>query len=544
MYSTIADESANSYNKSTTFDGDVIPCVQYGYSSGGPIRESKLRTIFDPIPSGAATASPVYLLTESQFERHAQASPNYFFKGDWRCRATQFQDECESEDRVLYPVHIESDEYLVEGPATVIGWYREFVEKYLEIPFELCTLYFSGHRSIHVHVPRFLPSEHDRKQLRELAKSFCEETGGELDCGMYDRKRMFRLPGVLHDKTGFRKVEIQDDWDHLRIIQKANTSAPENYSSYNAILNKMFSKDGSLVRFSPDQPGKQDDLFSLLDMDRATLSFPSEKTTIEKPLVERKFEEIRNKADIPKWSQYNAKEFSPYAKATANARSVAILKVCGGEFTRDSIRSGSTLVPAYFYGAKGCVGKEFVKDKEHAPLQLSKRDYAKWDYGVGECVAIIGGQSRYSRIFSVDPRHAAAAGESLLKDRRGRERALDYLVEQGYDVGKRQQDNKPGAAKTTASKPRSRKIRPINKPKSQAAQLQQRAEREGIQTLSHPEKARVACRLLLFGWEPAWEWFNEQFGSEFKPEVTWTQFNCIIEAYPEYDHIQIPTRPM
>ena len=55
------------------------------------------------------------------------------------------------------------------------------------------------------------------------------------------------------------------------------------------------------------------------------------------------------------------------------------------------------------------------------------------------------------------------------------------------------------------------------------------------------ERWRVACRVLWHGWEPAWEWFKEQFGADFDPDVTQEQFQSVIEAFPEdYDHVEVP----
>ncbi|WP_458188961.1 hypothetical protein [Haladaptatus sp. NG-WS-4] len=190
MSKTASHDSANSTSTNTTTvpDWDKLPCVQYGFPDGkGPARAPKLRTIFDPIPDGATTASPMYILTRDQFERQQRLESGYEVQGEYNSIATELQDECEADDRVLYPVHIESDVYHKEDPATLIEWFREFVEDYLDVPFHTCTLYFSGNRSIHVHVPRFVSGEDQREQLKEQAETFCEETGAELDCGLYYR---------------------------------------------------------------------------------------------------------------------------------------------------------------------------------------------------------------------------------------------------------------------------------------------------------------------------------------------------------------------
>jgi len=105
------------------------------------------------------------------------------------------------------------------------------------------------------------------------------------------------------------------------------------------------------------------------------------------------------------------------------------------------------------------------------------------------------------------------------------------------------------SAPTSPSKPggargRRNSIPPVRTPRSEAAELQQQAEQDGVTTLSHMERWRVACRLLLYGWGPAWEWFQSQFGDDFKPELTREQFQSAIESFPEdYDHIEVPVNP-
>ena len=83
----------------------------------------------------------MYGLTPSQYERQESLDSGYEVQGEYNSIATELQDECEADDRVLYPVHIESDVYHEEDPATLIEWFREFVEDYLDVPSTLvrCT---------------------------------------------------------------------------------------------------------------------------------------------------------------------------------------------------------------------------------------------------------------------------------------------------------------------------------------------------------------------------------------------------------------------
>lgn len=536
------DKSTTSKPTTTVPAWDELPCVQYGFPKDkGPIRAPKLRTIFEPVPDGATTASPVYILTRDQYERQQRLESGYEVTGEYTSIATELQDECEADDRVLYPIHIESDVYHEEGPATLIEWFREFVEDYLDVPFHSCTLYFSGNRSIHVHVPRFVSGEGQRERLKELAETFCEETGAELDCGLYYAKRMFRLPCVEHAKTGLQKVEIEPEWGRDRIFREVNEATPVVPESYEVVLRQVFAIHPSLTVESPqttfDPPY---DLFHVLDSEKTLLEFESDEQDVETPLIEQ-IDCPDEAGNTPKWAQYNAKEFSPYALASGNERSVAVVKVKGGAFGRRAVRNGTALVPAYFYGAQGCAGEAYTKADKHAPLQLSACDFEKWDYREGDSVVIIGGQSRNSRIFRLESWQATVTGHALTGDDASRQAALDYLESEGYDIGKSGSGEK-GTTSTTAE-PRRRvgHVPPVREPHTEAAALQQQAEQDGIKTLTHMERWRVACRVLKWGWEPAWEWFKEQFGGNFDPDITREQFRTVIEAFPEdYEYIEVP----
>ena len=86
------------------------------------------------------------------------------------------------------------------------------------------------------------------------------------------------------------------------------------------------------------------------------------------------------------------------------------------------------------------------------------------------------------------------------------------------------------------------RIRPVQNPQTPAAELQRQAEQDGIETLEHEERRRVAFRVLKIGsWHSAWEWFESQFGEDFKPGYTHAEFVSIIKAKPEdYAHIEVP----
>lgn len=543
---SITDKSTNQESATTIPDWDHLPCVQYAFpSENGHSRQPVLRTVFAPIPEGATTASPIYKVPIERYERQWKLENPYAVRNS-RHIAWEIQENAENDDRVLYPIHIESDKYHEKDPATLIEWFRQLVEDYLEVPFETCTLYFSGRRSIHVHVPRFLTGVDQQEALRKQVVSFSEETGAELDLGIYDPKQLFRLPGVEHDATGLRKVPIQADWDKNRIFREANAGEISAPDTYEEVLRRVYASQEELTTdggLNKDYDPR--DLFSVLESEKTVLELPSDASDIEVPLIEREDwpEDTRL---TPKYAQYNAKEFSPYALCEGGSRSVAALRVKDSPFAKidrtigHSNRRIHALIPAYFYGARGCAGDEFTKNEEHAPLQLSKPDYSKWDYQESDHIVIIGGKSNSSRLISVKPREAKFTGHALNDPEGSRQRALEYLDSEGYEVGSAGRtgtvnEEKPNGNHSSKSTPNE------VQGESEAKKLQTIAEEKGIGSLSHIEKGRVACRLLKFGWDPAWAWFNEQFGSGFDPQQTRSQFESILSSYPEdYKHVEVP----
>jgi hypothetical protein len=520
-----------------------VPCVQYGFPEDAeqrPHRSAKLFSIFDPIPEDATTASPVYLLTQQEYRNQREMENPYAVDG-YHMKATELQDRCEQQGRTRYPVYIESDKLRERGAKTLINWFHEFVEDWLDIPFDSCTFYFSGNRSIHVHAPRLVPDEQNRETLKQVAEKFCKETGAELDCGIYSRKRMFRLPGVEHNKTGLPKVECSTAWDRKTIVEKIQQVTPAVPESYASILHSVFDMDSLTVTESESEEHLEQDLLRILDSDKTTLELATSRE-IETPLIEQE-QCPKDTTQIPYWTRYNAKEFSPYALAAEGDRSVAALRVKEGPFARHDKRDGDTMVPAWFYAAVGCSG-EYTKQQEHAPLQLSKQDYDKWEYEPGDTLIIIGGRSRNSILISTSVLETRIVGEILSGEDGGRDAALEYLSQRGYDVGSTEAPNSAALSRGSNSKDASRIFPAREQPQTEAERLQRQSEQDGIETLSHNERIKVACRLLKHGWQPAWDWFKKQFGSSFKPKITHRQFQSIIEGYSDdYSHVEVPERP-
>lgn len=539
MNDTVSQTSAT--NPLPIPSSEFTPCVRYGFpeDSDNPHQAPTLKPIDAPVPDEAETASPVYLLTDEQYEHHESKEEPYRVENA-SCIATALQDECEQANRVVYPIYIETDAFPEMPFEESIRHMGEFLETELSCPVQDCTFYFSGNRSIHAHVPRVVTTESERERLKEMATQFSDEAGAKFDLGIYSRKGQFRLPGVPHQKTGLPKVEVQPEWEHDRIFQEATRSTPGRPQTYAEVLSDVFRPVANEIggrATSTDTERRT--LLQTLASDEAVIILDDAAGEVDCPLIEQE-EHPTDSAKVREWAKYNYHQFSPYAHAGDNARSVAVIQVAGGAFARAEKRSGATMVPAYFYGARGCNGDEYTKADEHAPLQLSDRDFEKWNYSDGDHVVIIGGQSRSSRIFRVESWEATVAGHALTGESGSREAALRYLKDEGYHVGEPGRSDARSASDNAETRGGSNNIPSVAGP-TEAAELQQQAEQEGIETLTHEERWRVACRLLRAGWEPAWEWFQSQFGAEFKPDVTREQFQSIIRAYPhDYQDVEVP----
>jgi len=515
--------SSNFTNRLTT---DYVPCLRYGFpeDSDNPRQDPRLRPITEPIPKEAETVSPVYLLTKDQFRRQAALENPYQVRGANNI-AKSLQDECEDEDRVIYPLHVESDKYIERGPEPLLEWFRTFAIEFLEIDPQDCTYYHSGSRSIHLHAPYFLIGEKDRLQNKEEIQKFSNEIGAEFDFGLYDQKRQFRLPGVVHQKTGYRKVQIGPYWNESQIIEGLTKTATTTPRTYPDVLATVYDHPPTPECSTPLEPLlSTDEIFALFGGPERAISFFDPETNSKIPLVEQQIEPTTEE-EIGRWRAYNDKEFSPYAKTGNGNRSVAVIKPVGGMFGRKNVRNGSTLIPAFFYGAKGGDG-DFVKYRVHAPLQLSNIDRKKWDPEFN-LVVVIGGRNRQSRIIEVDKMTASITGLLLHPEEGSRNEALAYLKKQGYDVG-----SSGGTSTQTTNTARTRgdyeQVLPATDPRTNAGELQRRAEQNGIETLTHDERIRVACRLFSkYHWDPVWLWFKKQYGGEFKPDVAFTQLRSI-----------------
>ncbi len=515
-------------------------CVRYTEKTSDSYRQlPSLQPVDQPIPEDACYISPVYLLSDGQWNRLTDSDSPW--KGDTSI-ANILQTECEeaTEDGdVLYPVYLESDA-LEDGVETSVlfDWFDTILRE-LNIDPISCQYYFSGNRSIHVHTPKFAVGEEQRKLLKNKVKDFCSEHEAELD-DIYKRKQTFRLPGVRHSKTELPKVEIEHGDTRKECVSKAvnaednrEIQTPLDHFQY---THKRTTAANTALMDTTDTSYEEGLSDALLLLGGKDTGLELTKEVAEVPLQERKTPP-KDKNGAKKWKRYNRHPFSPYANAGNGGRSLAFLQVKGNAYCRKNHEGveESTFIPAKFYEAKGCGGEFTVRGP--CPLRLSETDYEKWvdrGFGGGDAVAVIGGQSRSSKILKLNIRQVVE-GASYLSDG-GKSPAFEYLRDEGYDVGS-------AGSEYTENTPSSES--PEQTGKSRTRELQEAVE-EGkydIQGLKHYERLSIANRLLqLQGWDEAWEWFEEQYGAEFNEGITYRQLKALVKKYDDLSHIRVPSK--
>lgn len=510
------------------------PVVRYASprDDGAPQQEPILRRVSDPVPNDATWVSGMYFATDGQLERlEKNVDVPYGNVGSSDNIAKTIQDECEDDGRVLYAVHAESDAHEDDGDLTSLltmsDWLQEFVRSVTTISHEDCSFYYSGNRSIHVHVPLFVTGR-NLEWIKDRTTQFCIKSDAELDASIYKRKQQFRLPGAVHASSNLRKVPIEIGWSHDEII-RASAGGASRPNTYADMLASLFDLE--------DQTS-----FSELLLCDNTSELDSESSR-DLATWHRRFS--RYNTDLK--NAHTKPEFYPYPTGDGhNGRSVASVRIEDEPFQRHEAGKVRTFVPCFFYGAHSCSGREYTKDNHYAPLQLSALDARKWDYETGATLVVIGGGNYNSIIHPISIGLAEEIGDLLDPDEGRRAEALDVLRDHGYAVGSVGSSGSPDP--TPDQQGREDRSEHDTDDKTDALRYKECAERGDIeQSLTHGERRKVANRLLtLHGWDFAWNWFRKQYGSDFSPRRTWKGLNSIIETHsddPDLVDIAIPPAP-
>ena len=147
-----------------------------------------------------------------------------------------FDLDCELKTRAVY-------KELKRSVRTLVNWFKEWGLEEREIE-----IYFSGSKGFHVIIPEkvlgIVPSEDLSSVNRALALYLKSELGiSFLDTGVYDRRRVLRLPGSVNFKTGLYKIPLSYEAFNkvsLKELKEAAAAQPvkENYTRSSYGVNK------------------------------------------------------------------------------------------------------------------------------------------------------------------------------------------------------------------------------------------------------------------------------------------------------------------
>lgn len=511
---------------STSAPPHCTPYVRYATygEKGEPEQFPRLHYLNSPTPDEADFVSSIYLLDDEQVERHEDQlewdkTDGWAVSG--RNIANELQTECENEGRVLYPVFIESDAEVALSKQA--GWICEFINETLPVNPSACLWYYSGGRSIHSHVPLFA-TERTLGILRESVK----DSEYDLDSQIYTRKPQFRLPGIEHVETELPKVRIDPDWSHERIVREATSADVNPPESFSRVLVDTFGRD----------------VFTATEnyLWTSDSEHGSNSASVDPGL--NAWERYGySRGGLHKiWKAHYAHPVSPYANAGQGNRSVLVAKVHDGPFAekrepkieREAVdfhvpeQEPQTFVPAQILQFWSCDEEYNVVPGEFRPVQLSDKDYPKFvdkDMQEGDFLILIGGQSRGSRLFNPSALQARAVAGAETFDE-----ALETLELFGYETGE---------AGLNPSKIASSSSYSGDNGQTRAGKFQTKAERDGVESLSHYERLIVMLRqLALGGVEGTRRWFQEQYGNEYDQDITNKHIRSACEKYdwtPEYE---------
>ena len=477
-------------------NGDLTGYLRYAKDTDSEdLAQKGLHPVRAPVPQWFQYASPaIYYLTEREQRRlNEGASPK------------QIQTACEEDDRVLYNVLAETDEFdhrKGRKAQTVIGWLTAFAEDYLGLDGDDYEFYFSGNRSIHLHTNEFVPGEKGLNWLKERAETFNEEEEGELDTSIYTRKPQFRLPGVEHYRTELPKVPITEDATREDITRALMTDPHREL--FFEVREKYYS-------------------YTAGDDGRATLLPEFRDEAAEEYLKSTEGDTIKDGSNRESSHTIIESPFSPYANTGDGERSVIVMEQTGDVVERD----GTYYVEAYIREARGGDGS-FRRYNHEGHVKLSARDARKWEFESGDTVVVLGGRSRSSRLIDLteDDPVVSAVAAALYVD--GKDAAIEALEDFEYDVGGTGHN---GPKREGSTEPRD-------------AAIAKREIERGERPLTYDSIFRVSCRLLrMEGWNSARNWIEREFGEEFDPEQTHEYLSKAVETYEDYNHVDVPEPP-
>lgn len=493
-------------------------------------QESSLRSVSEHTPENANFVSTgIYLLTSDQEDRLHEGVP-----------PKEIQNECNDDGRVVYSVIAETDELRKDGSwqkgkteAECIEALKSFAEEWLSInEYEF---YFSGNRSIHLETDQYVTAE-GLSRLKEEAEEFNQQSEVKLDTSVYNPNSVFRIEGAEHrkgDGCEAYKREISESGeiyfgDELEKQTFHNLPTPEEHIGDSHLDNDRW--DRSIQNYPYYTPNSHTTAPQphCCPGDVSIEPIPQE---FDNQLLGGylKNNEDQDYLGLDRTPDYEEiVPFSPYKKSGGEkGRSVIVAKQVDSPLCLME-NEGKAHIPAEIKSAVGGGDGSYNRsDTDTTLIELSSKDYAKWDYESGDYVVIIGGRSGSSRIFNPTEKVAGRVHGKLKRE--GREAALEFLSESGYEVGESGYNGDRSTVSSSSGETEAMKIK--------------HGIENGTREKSYDNILSVVCRLLrLEGWDAAYEWCRDVFGSGFDSEETYDRLKGIAEFWDDLDHVNVPER--
>lgn len=127
------------------------------------------------------------------------------------------------------------------------------LEAIFYIPQEQLEIYFSGGKGLHILVPYQILGIHPTGDLHNVFRTIAVDikkylTYDTLDTGIYDKKRLFRLPNSIHGKTGLHKIPLTStevrtlSFADIKLLASKPRHIEVDKPLYSTRANRMYNK--------------------------------------------------------------------------------------------------------------------------------------------------------------------------------------------------------------------------------------------------------------------------------------------------------------
>ena len=154
---------------------------------------------------------------------------------------------CVEESKLIGDFYLDFDKDLKDGHAdeSVYNEVRtdalrgvQYLQNILCVPLDQISIYFSGGKGFHLIVPKEVINLSPTEHLNHIYKMVAEDASNfvpnkTIDLGIYDRRRLLRMPNSRHGKTNLYKIPITLDelkelsFDEIKALAREPRAIPK-----------------------------------------------------------------------------------------------------------------------------------------------------------------------------------------------------------------------------------------------------------------------------------------------------------------------------